>query len=167
MAIMAPRHLAYWAKTHGVYKPPFKAGTPEYARWYQGIVTKARKEGVQDWPAYYAQAKMQAMLHPPTLAPKSGKQKGLFGGALTPAYRHWYYMVQCACRALPLHEQNWPEFFKAAREVEARRQGLKPSNILVLNPAPTPVPETSLSPSFDGPLRFDFTVAPIKEIITE
>jgi hypothetical protein len=113
------------------------------------------------WPEYYARAKEEAAMNPPAV-PKHGNCKPvkLFGGALTPEYRAWYYRVQCACRALPTHQQNWPEFFKAAKDVELRRQGFMPSNIMALNPNPPLVPTSTTCNTTieDGPLRFDFAL---------
>lgn len=148
---MSPRHLARFPN-HGRHKPPFKAGTPEYVRWYARVRTQALKEGVTDWPAYYARAKVEAVKKPPDVATRCNKQRGLFGGALTPAYRAWYYRTQCAARALNV--QDWPEFFAKAKNVEMRKQGLMPHNVVPFNPQPE---DTDNAPPTHS-LRFDFSV---------
>lgn len=137
---------------HG-HPPPFLAGTPEYAHWHAQIRMQHRQLAPDvPWPQYYAQAKVEAAKNPPEIPRIMGRTKSLFGGAKTKEYQAWRYRTHQACKALPLHEQNWPEFFKAAREAEERRQGLKPSNIVPFNPVPaTPEPEGER-------LMFDFAL---------
>lgn len=159
MATMAPRHLARYP-LHGKHKPPFKAGTPEYARWYAQVQRQFKQSGsTLHRHEFYAQAKAEAASNPPPkpIPLKPDKPK-LFGGALTPKYRAWYYRMHRACKSLPTHEQNWPEFFKAARLEEERRQGFIPSNVVPFNPSP---------PVSDGRLMFDFTVAPPHHLVTD
>jgi hypothetical protein len=146
MANMAPRHLTHFPH-HGKHKPPFKAGTPEYARWIGRLRTQYNKLRPDvSWPEYYAQAKADAVKAPPVDITTRPKKPKLFGGALTREYRAWYYRVQCAARAA--NTQDRFAFFKAAREAEERRQGLIPNNVVRLNPH-------SCIPR-DGRLMFDF-----------
>jgi hypothetical protein len=138
---MAPKNLARWSM-HGKHKPPFKAGTAEYFRWYRDVQARARESDLS-WPEFYARAKAEAARNPPSVG-ISDKPVKLFGGALTREYRAWYYRLQCECRALPTHEQNWPEFFKQARAAEEERQfglGLPPQTLprwAQAKPAPMP-----------------------------
>ena len=92
-------HRDHRWSNRGEYAPPFKTGTSEYAKWYRGVQAAARREGVQNWPEYLAQAKADAAKSPPTITLEPRRRRGLFGGALTPEYRRWYYQTLQACRA--------------------------------------------------------------------
>jgi hypothetical protein len=119
------------------------------------------------WHDFYAQAKAEAAANPASVKVTMRTQYKLFNGDRR-AYRAWYYRTQQACKALPLSEQNWPEFFAKARDVEMRRQGIIPPNVVPLNPKPTLAGTSSSksepqgsAPSMDvedGRLMFDFSL---------
>jgi hypothetical protein len=141
------------------YPPPFAAGTPQYAHWYQSIVAKAKKEGATDWSTYYARAKAEAMAKPPAPPNIRRHQRGLFGGSYTREYQAWRYRTLQACRAAG---EDWPTFFAKAKAVEMRRQGLIPTTVVPFNPSRTQslafVPPSPAMTPQDGRLMFDFSV---------
>src|SRR4249919_1431193 len=112
----------------GTHKPPFKGGSLDYMRWYARLRAQHLRSGsVLSWRAYYAEAKAKAVLKPPKVD-TFGRAK-LFGGALTPEYRRWYYRLQRWHSALPREQQDWPKFFAAARaEAEAQQLRTAPVN---------------------------------------
>jgi hypothetical protein len=156
--------------SHGKYAPPFKSNTPEYFNWYRDVQAQARRSDLT-WPEFYAQAKEHAHFNPIPTMRKYRRHRALFGGAKSKEYQRWYYRLQCQCRAQPTHEQNWPEFFAAARDKAMQEQGLierntygvqvKPHNIVPLNPAPT------YTDAADTRLMFDFTVPPPHHLVTD
>jgi len=133
----------------GEYAPPFKSSTSEYAKWYRSVQYAARRDGCQNWPEYFAQAKAEAFRNPPVITLNPRTKRGIFGGAGTRAYKQWYYQTLRAC--LAAGGNDWPAWFAKAKEVEMRRQGLLPS------PEPVPLTPTS-SPFMDAPLMFDFAL---------
>jgi hypothetical protein len=124
--------------TIGALKPPFKGGTTEYRRWYARLREQHRKSGsVLLWRTYYAKAKADALLKPPNVSTKATSVK-LFGGALTPEYRRWYYRLQCEARATGA---DWATFFAAAKaQAEAQQGRPLPTTPRWTQQNPVPVP---------------------------
>jgi hypothetical protein len=108
------------------------------------------------------------MANPPAAPIPKHRWRSLFGSCYSREYHAWYYRTQQACKALPTHEQNWPEFFAKAKEVEMRKQGLLPkaTNVVPLNPKSTLTgtsssksePQGSAPSMDDERLMFDFNV---------
>jgi len=130
--------------------------------WYRDVQAQARRHMEIPWPEFYARAKEEAHNNPVSTYRKYRRHRTLFGGTGTKEYNAWYYSVRKAHAALPVNEQNWPEFYGRARTKAMIEHGLlaphgftrhairdKRYNVVPLNPNPT-----------NEPLRFDFSIPP-------
>lgn len=129
--------------------------TPEYRRWYYRLQCEAKAADVQDWPAFFAAARAEALRQyggqAPTSTPVHTKPKpqAPFGGSRTPEYRKWYKALRKRARSLCIGDARWKSYFMQHKWDEMERQGLLEPRIVHVKP--TTIVE-------DIPLRFDFSI---------
>jgi hypothetical protein len=130
--------------------------------WYRDVQAQARHHMEIPWPQFYARAKEEAHNNPVSTHRKYRRHRSLFGGAGTKEYNAWYYSVRKAHAALPVNEQNWPEFYGKARTKAMIEHGLLAPHGFTRHRVPDKrynvVPFNPITTSFDGPLRFDFSI---------